>query len=212
MVTALAVNLLVLAKEPRAGRVKTRLCPPCSPVEAAQLAAAALADTLGAACASGADQVVVALDGRPGDWLPDGVQIVSQGEGQLDQRLAHAWSQMRGPTVQIGMDTPQVGPDVLDAALDVLDRSEVDASFGPAVDGGWWAVGLRRPNPLVFVGIPTSRPDTGARQRERLCHLRLRIHDLPVARDIDDITDARAVAAEAPRTQFAQALRSMGLS
>ena len=203
-VASSAVNLLVLAKEPRAGRVKTRLCPPCSPVEAAQLAAAALADTLGAACASGADQVVVALDGRPGDWLPDSVRVVSQGQGELDQRLAHAWSQMRGPTVQIGMDTPQIGPDVLDAAFDALDRSEVDASFGPAVDGGWWALGLRQPNPLVFVGIPTSRPDTGARQRERLCHLRLRIHDLPLARDVDDIADARTVAAEAPGAKTGQ--------
>ena len=83
------MDLLVLAKEPIPGRVKTRLCPPCTPAEAARLAAACLADTLEAACAAGADRVLVALDGRPGDWLPPGVRVVGQGSGGVRISALH---------------------------------------------------------------------------------------------------------------------------
>lgn len=204
------VNLLVLAKEPRPGRVKTRLCPPCSPHDAAELAAASLADTLAAARECGADDVVVALDGRPGEWLPDGVAVVPQGSGGLDQRLACAWSQMTGPTVQIGMDTPQLTAAALADALDTLTRPGVDATFGPAVDGGWWAVGLQQPDRRAFLGIAPSRPDTGRHQRDRLRQMGLRVTDLPWVRDVDDIGDARAVAAAAPGTAFARALHRLG--
>lgn len=204
------MNLLVLAKEPRPGRVKTRLCPPCSPPDAAELAAASLADTLAAAQGCGADDVVLALDGRPGEWLPAGISVVPQGSGGLDQRLACAWAQVTGPTVQIGMDTPQLTPAALADALDALVRPHVDATFGPALDGGWWAVGLREPDPRAFLGIAPSRPDTGRRQRHRLRQMGLRLADLPPVRDVDDIDDARAVAAEAPGTAFARTLRRLG--
>ena len=205
-----AVDLLVLAKEPIPGRVKTRLCPPCTAAEAAGLAAACLADTLEAACAAGADRVLVALDGRPGDWLPPGVRVVGQGRGGLDRRLARAWSHARGPAVQVGMDTPQVGAAGLAAALAALDAPGVDAAFGPALDGGWWAVGMRRPDPSAFVGVPTSRADTGARQRRRLA-ARGRVVDLPAARDVDEVADACAVAAAAPDTRFARAFAALDL-
>src|SRR5215510_8302076 len=104
----IGVDLIVLAKEPVAGRVKTRLCPPCTPTTAAALAAAALADTLAAGCASGADRVVLALDGEPGDWCPPGVTVVDQGTGSLASRLTAAWQHARGPALLIGMDTPQL--------------------------------------------------------------------------------------------------------
>lgn len=204
------MDLLVLAKEPRPGRVKTRLCPPCSPQEAADLAAAALADTLDAAMGSGADRVLLALDGRPGPWCPDGVVLVDQGAGALDERLARAWRSPNGPALQIGMDTPQVGADGLSAALAELDRPDVDAVIGPAVDGGWWCVGMTRPDPTVFVGVPTSRPDTGARQRRALVASGRRLVDLPVHRDVDTWRDALLVADEAPGGAFARIIRSLG--
>jgi glycosyltransferase A (GT-A) superfamily protein (DUF2064 family) len=200
------VDVLVLAKEPVPGRVKTRLCPPFTPAEAAELAAAALADTLEAACGCGADRVVVALDGRPGPWLPAGVTVVDQGSGGLDRRLATAWSHAAGPALQVGMDTPQVGAGDLAAALAALDAPGVDAVLGPALDGGWWAVGMHRPDPAAFLGVPTSRADTGARQRRRLAERGHRVADLPAQRDVDRAEDAVAVAAAAPGTAFAATL------
>jgi hypothetical protein len=78
--------------------------------------------------------------------------------------------------------------------------------FAPAADGGYWAIGLREPDAVVFEGVPMSRDDTGARQRARLDELGLRTVELGPLVDIDDIADARAVAAAAPVSRFAAAL------
>jgi glycosyltransferase A (GT-A) superfamily protein (DUF2064 family) len=204
------VDLVVLAKEPVPGRVKTRLCPPCSPVDAARVAEAALADTLDAALASGADRVVLALDGRPGPWCPPGVVVIGQGRGTLDERLAQAWSRgaSHGPTLQVGMDTPQVSALDLNRAMATLDDTHVDAVLGPATDGGWWALGMRRPRPDAVLGVPTSRPDTGARQAARLAALGLRTRPLEPQTDMDTWADALAIALQAPETRTAAAVRS----
>jgi glycosyltransferase A (GT-A) superfamily protein (DUF2064 family) len=200
---------LVLAKEPRPGLVKTRLCPPCTPAEAAALATASLADTLSAACASRADRVVLVLDGAPGPWCPPGVLVVDQGQGGLAQRLARAWAATAGPALQVGMDTPQVAAPDYDEAMAVLDGPGADAVLGPAADGGWWALGLRRPCAGLFTGVPASRSDTGARQYGVLARLGLRTRLLPVVRDVDTWADAMTVAAEAPATAFAAEVRSL---
>lgn len=192
-----------MAKEPVPGRVKTRLCPPCTPEEAAAVAEAALADTLDACCRAGPDRVVVALDGSPGDWAPPGVTFVDQGEGPFDQRLARAWTHVGGPTLQIGMDTPQVTSDLLGQALVTLSDPGHDAIFGPAEDGGWWALGLAVPDPSLLLGVPTSRADTGTGQLRRLLAAGRRTRLLVVLRDVDTWTDARAVAASVPATAFA---------
>ena len=204
------VHLIVVAKEPVAGRVKTRLCPPCSPAEAALVAEAALADTLGAALASGADRVVLALDGRPGPWCPRGVMVIGQGPGSLDRRLAHAWSQGAGcgPALQVGMDTPQVSAGDLNRAMAALQDGQVDAVLGPATDGGWWALGMRRPRPDAILGIPTSLPDTGARQAARLAALGMRTRTLEPQTDIDTWPDAVAVAMRAPASRLAAVVRA----
>lgn len=202
-----AVFVLVLAKEPVPGRVKTRLCPPCTAEEAAAIAAAALADTFEAAVSSGAERVLAALDGRPGPWLPPDVEVVPQGTGPLPERLAIAWSHTSGPGIQIGMDTPQVSPSDLDEAMSALADPDVDAVLGPAADGGWWAIGLPSADERVFAGVPTSRPDTGTMQRQRLEALGYRVGDLPIRSDVDHFPAALAVASLAPGTRFARAVQ-----
>lgn len=196
--------LIVIAKAPVPGRVKTRLCPPLSPAQAAGLAAAALADTLATVRATAAARRVLALDGSPGAWLPAGFAVVPQLGDGLAERLAGAFAACGGPALLIGMDTPQVTPALLAGGLRLLD--EADAVLGATPDGGYWAIGLRRPDPAVFAGIPMSAADTCARQRDRLAALGLRVAELPPLRDVDDVADARAVARAAPRTRFARAL------
>ena len=201
--------IIVMAKAPLPGRVKTRLCPPCTAEEAALVAEAALVDTLAAALASSTDRVVLALDGRPGPWLPAGVDVVRQRGSGLGERLAAAWSEIGGPALQIGMDTPQVTPALLDLAGAALDEPDTDAVLGPAEDGGWWAIGLRRADPGVFRGVLMSQPDTGARQMARLRELGLRTATLPRLRDVDTIADAHEVADLAPDTRFSAAVRGL---
>jgi hypothetical protein len=140
------------------------------------------------------------------------VVVVEQGTGGLDARLTRAWTATRGPALQIGMDTPQVSAEELDRGMAALVGGEVDAVLGPAADGGWWAIGLRRPHPDVFSGVPTSRPDTGRRQRERLAALGLRTRRLGTHTDVDTWSDAVAVADRWPETRFAGELQQLTIA
>ena len=197
----------MIAKAPVPGRVKTRLTPPCTPREAAVLAAVALADTLAAVARSRrALRRVLVLDGEPGEWLPAGFDIVPQRGNGLAARLAAAFADAGGPAVLVGMDTPQITPALLDAGLAALDGA--DAALGPALDGGYWGIGLRAAGSEVFRGVPMSAPQTGAAQLARLTALGLRTTLLPALRDVDTIEDAYAVAAAAPQTRFAATLET----
>ncbi|MFF0767960.1 TIGR04282 family arsenosugar biosynthesis glycosyltransferase [Nonomuraea wenchangensis] len=205
-------QLLVIAKEPVPGRVKTRLTPPFSPEQAAVLAEAALRDSLRAVAATPAAQRVLALDGLPGSWLPPGLVVIPQRGAGLDERLAAAFSDAHrlrpGPAVLIGMDTPQVTPALLEEAGAAL--TEHDAVYGPAADGGFWLLGLRRPDPALLLGVPMSRPDTGKLQLDRLERAGLSVRLLPELTDVDTAADAATVAGQAPGSCFAAALRELG--
>ncbi|MFB7933345.1 MULTISPECIES: DUF2064 domain-containing protein [Streptomyces] len=194
-------TLLVIAKEPLPGRVKTRLCPPFTPEEAATLAEAALADTLCAVAAAPARRRILVLEGEAGPWLPPGFDVVAQCAGGLDARLAAAFAGCDGPALLIGMDTPQVTPGLL-----AVDFDGYDACFGAAEDGGFWALGLAVPDPELVREVPMSTPTTGAVQRSRLLAAGLHVRELPCLRDVDTAADAEAVAAAAPHGRFAAEL------
>ncbi|WP_313896959.1 DUF2064 domain-containing protein [Streptomyces sp. GC420] len=196
-------TLLVIAKEPVPGRVKTRLTPPYTPREAARLAEAALTDTLLAVLAAPARRRVLVLDGSPGPWAPPGIEVVPQSGGGLDERLAAAFGLCTGPALLVGMDTPQLTAGLLGPALRPGGWRGCDAWFGPAADGGFWALGLAAPDPELLRGVPMSVPETGAAQRRRLAGAGLSVRELPLLRDVDTADDARLVAAEAPHTRFA---------
>jgi hypothetical protein len=199
-------ELIVIAKAPVPGRSKTRLSPPCTPEEAALLAEAALHDTLAAVARAPAARRLLVLEGDPGAWLPPGFDVVPQRSGGLAARLAGAFESARGPALLVGMDTPQLSSKLLREACERLLAPGVDAVLGPALDGGYWAIGLREPDPAVFDGVPMSTSLTGQMQHRRLEELRLRTVQLPLLRDIDTHADALAVAAAAPRSRFAREL------
>lgn len=214
MGSMLPVTLIVIAKAPVPGRVKTRLTPPFTPEQAAALAEAALADTLDAVLAAPVARRVLALAGTPGRWLPPGFTVIAQRGGGLDERLAAAFDDAalpdasRGgaplPMVLIGMDTPQVTPALLAGAARPLVSGAADAVFGPAADGGYWLLGLRAPDPSLLLGVPMSRPDTGSAQLDRLASAGLRVSMVPELTDVDHAEDAARIAAGIPGSRFAQ--------
>ncbi|MET9342118.1 TIGR04282 family arsenosugar biosynthesis glycosyltransferase [Nonomuraea sp. NPDC003804] len=208
-----AAQIVVLAKEPLPGKVKTRLTPPFTPQEAARLAAASLEDTLAAVAAVRVRRRVLAFDGPPGACSPDGFVVIPQRGGPLDERLAAAFEDAYRrcplPVVVIGMDTPQVTADLLAEAVAALRTG--DAVYGPAADGGFWLLGLRRPDPALVLGVPMSRPTTGDTQLRRLRQAGLQVAVMPELTDVDCFQDTIRVAAEAPRSRFAAALAGMNL-
>lgn len=209
--------LLVLAKAPVPDQVKTRLCPPFTAAEASRVAAAALVDTLDAVRAVPRTVTVTALSGRL-DLAEDaeavraaltGVSITGQRGSTLGERIAAAHADTAAlfpglPILQIGMDTPQISPPLLEHCLDLLDHRDTDAVLGPARDGGWWALGVRDPAVAGHLtGVPTSRPDTGARTVAALRAAGCRVATLPELTDVDTTDDAVAVAARIPASRFA---------
>jgi rSAM/selenodomain-associated transferase 1 len=210
----LAAQLMVIAKEPVPGRVKTRLTPAYTPAEAAELAEAALTDTLAAVASVSVTRRVLALAGTPGRWLPPGFDIIVQRGGGLDERLAWALSDARAtcsdPLVFIGMDTPQVTPALLAQAAGPLVTGTADATFGLAEDGGFWLLGLREIDPALVLGVPMSRSDTGSLQLARLRQAGLRVRLLPELTDVDTAAEAERVAAATPGSAFAACVTALG--
>ena len=218
------VALVVLAKAPEPGRVKTRLCPPAQPAEAADIAAAALLDTLDAVRATAGGRPVLALTGRldaaaRGEELAAAIRdlpVVAQRGPDLGARIAAAHADASRlvpglPTLLIGMDTPQVDAHRLGRCIDaLLGAAAPDAVLGPAADGGWWVLGLRDPRyAQVLVDIPTSRPDTGRRTLHALRAAGLRVVPAPTLRDVDTAADAVAVSRAAAGSRFAAAVRAV---
>ena len=202
-------TLIVIAKECVPGKVKTRLHPPLSLEQAAQLAAASLDDTLAAVRPLPATRRVLAFDGRVAPAASAGYDIVPQVQGGLDARLGAIFDGCTEPALLIGMDTPQVSATVL-APMFAAWPDDVDAWFGPAADGGFWALALRHPDGDLVRGVPMSRSDTGACQLARLRAAGLRVRMLPTLTDVDHIDDAHRVAALAPDGGFAATLAGFG--
>ena len=205
-----SAQVIVIAKAPVPGRVKTRLTPPFTPEQAASLAEAALTDTLSAVSQARVARRVLALDGAPGPWLPAGFDVVAQRGAGLDERIANAMLDARAsaplPVVLIGMDTPQVTPELLAAATGPLASGAADATFGFAADGGFWLLGLREVDPALLLGVPMSQPDTGSHQLLRLERAGLRIELVPELTDIDTAAEAERIAAAIPESGFARRL------
>ncbi len=204
-----AQTVVVLAKEPVPGRVKTRLQVDFSPEEAAGLAACAIEDTLHAVRSSRAARKVLAWDGNPYPWSLE-FETVAQSGRDLNERLASAFTALsnhdrRHPVLLIGMDTPQVTGRLLDS-----DWGGADAVLGLSEDGGFWAIGLRAGDPReVFDGIPMSTHRTGAAQFARLSALNLSVRLLPPLRDVDLPADAQHVASRYPWLGFSRRHREL---
>ncbi|GAA2795411.1 TIGR04282 family arsenosugar biosynthesis glycosyltransferase [Saccharopolyspora taberi] len=210
--------LLVVAKAPVPGQAKTRLCPPLTPAQAAEVAAASLLDTLDAVTATPGVRPVAAMTGDLGAATGGGAlraalrswTVLGQRGETFGQRLAAAHADTSAalpgvPVLQVGMDTPQVTADLLTDACSRL--ATADAVLGLAEDGGWWAVGFRDPrHSALLEDVPTSRDDTGSRTLAALRQRGLRVEPLPRLSDVDTVEDAARVAELVPRSRFAASL------
>lgn len=220
----LPVTVLVVAKAPAPGVAKTRLAEAVGPEVAADIAAAALLDTLDAVASAPVTARVVALTGdldaacRTDEIrarLADFTVIPQRGTGFAD-RLANAHADAvvaagPQPVLQIGMDTPQVSPALLVRSAEAL--LTAPAVLGMATDGGWWALGVHSPiDADVLRAVPMSRDDTGAITLRALRDTGINVILIDELRDVDTVDDVAAVRdASAPGSRFARATAGVGV-
>ncbi len=222
--TAFPVTLLVVAKAPEPGRAKTRLAATVGDRVAAEIAAAALLDTLDAVAETPVAARVVALTGdlagaAGGDDIRrrlEAFTVISQRGEHFGDRLANAHADAAAaypglPVLQIGMDTPQVTGELLARCAARLLQAQ--AVLGLAADGGWWVLGLQTPTAAGCLrDVPMSRPDTGTLTLKALHGNGVEVTALQVLSDFDVVDDVAAVRDVCnPAGRFAQVTRSAGL-
>ncbi len=219
--------ILVVAKAPIPGVAKTRLAASFGPEGAADLAAAALLDTLVAIRSADVGTRILSITGDLSygqrsveirSLLSDFTVIPQRGTG-FAERLCQAHSDaasLAGTAVlQIGMDTPQVTPHLLTEGVALLAEAAINAVFGPATDGGWWALGFADPEwASVLRDVPMSRADTGAATLNALQGIGGVVASLSPLTDVDTVDDVWRVAERlTPRSHFrraAERLRPLG--
>lgn len=197
-------GIVVFAKAPRPGRVKTRLIPALGAAGAAALARRFLAETLGQALAADVGPVALCVAGGARDaWVralarDAGVALWPQGRGGLGTRMAVALTRMRteagAPALLIGTDAPALEAGRLRRAAHALARA--DAVFVPTVDGGYALVGLAGDAPQLFSGMRWSHAGVMADTRARAAAAELRLVELgPPLHDVDEPADLAQVPA-----------------
>jgi rSAM/selenodomain-associated transferase 1 len=223
-VSVIPVVVLVVAKAPEPGKAKTRLAATVGDRVAAEIAAAALLDTLDAVAAAPVAARVVALTGDL-DAAAAAVDIrrrlesftvIPQRGNDFAGRLANAHHDAGAahpgrPVLQIGMDTPQVtGPLLAECARRL---HQADAVLGPARDGGWWILGVRNPAAAECLrGVPMSQPDTGELTVKALRDNGIEVVSVETLADVDVVGDVAAVRAACdPGGRFARVTRAAGL-
>jgi hypothetical protein len=219
--SVLPVTVLVVAKAPEPGRAKTRLAATVGDRVAAEIAAAALLDTLDAVAAVPVAARVVALTGDLNNAANaaeirqriESFTVIAQRGDDFADRLAnaHVDSADGYPVLQIGMDTPQVTADLLtDCATRLLGTPAV---LGLARDGGWWVLGLRTPAAADCLrDVPMSAPDTGELTLKALHDKGIEVATVEVLADVDVLDDVAGVRdACAPGSRFAHITRAAGL-
>ncbi len=209
--------VLVVAKAPVPGLAKTRLAASLGNAAAADIAAAALLDTLDAVAAAPVAARVVAMTGdlsaasRSAEIrtrLADFTVIEQRGDDFADRLAnAHADAALAAgglPVVQIGMDTPQVTADLLVECATAL--LSADAVLGLASDGGWWVLGITDPQAAECLrGVPMSTAETGDATLAALRDTGLSVGLVSELADVDTVDDVEVVRrACSPGSRFRQ--------
>lgn len=199
-----ATRIVIFAKAPVAGQVKTRLIPALGAQGAAELARRMLGHTLAQALAAqlGPVELCVTAPADPA-WrtaaVPPGVEWTDQGEGDLGVRMARAARRSLAAdhsVLLIGTDCPALDAGRLRDAAAALQHS--DASLIPTADGGYVLLGLKRFHRRLFEDIAWSTPHVAQETRRRLTALGWTVQEAAPLHDIDEPADLRWLPADWP--------------
>ena len=192
------IALAIMVKQPAPGRVKTRLCPPLTPEDAAELYRCFLLDKMAQVQRVGAASHYLAFTPQKAEQYFRGLagasfSLVAQTGRNLGQRLDRLSTELFAAghpgVVIIDSDTPNLPDKYLAEAVERLADGRTEAVFGPAEDGGYYLVGLTRPSPALFQGITWSTPIVLKQTLEKAARAALRVHLLRPWFDVDTGAD-----------------------
>lgn len=194
--------VIVFAKRPEPGKVKTRLSALLGPDGACRLYDAFLADTtLTVASLSHAHRVMACDPPHEQAWFysrfHESFEVTSQGQGDFGKRLERsfdeAFARSANRVIVVGSDLPTLSPECLAAAFE--DLKSHDLVLGPADDGGYYLIGLSRPAPELFQHIDWSTERVLGQTVERAGRSGLSLKWFPTECDVDDETGLRKLVA-----------------
>lgn len=193
--------IVVMAKQPEPGKVKTRLCPPLSPGQAADLYEAFFLDTVSLVSGIEHTDLFVAYDPDTArDFfsriVSAAVKCIPQGSGDLGDRLVRISHRLFDlgyrKLIILASDTPLLPREVIRCAIARLD--EIDVVLGPCDDGGYYLIGLRFCAPALFAGIPWSTSQVLDLTLQRAREAKMTWELLPHGYDIDTWEDAERLS------------------
>jgi len=213
------IAVAIMAKEPRAGEAKTRLCPPLSLADAAELYRRFLLDKIEQVRSLRTVSPVIAytpVEARAffEQVAPDFVLIPQRG-ADLGDRLANSLGELldrghRG-ALAIDSDTPTLPHGYLQQALDLVMRSELDVVLGPTEDGGYYLIGLRTVHRELFEAMAWSTSQVLAETIRRANVKGLAVACLPSWYDIDTPEDLARLQAELAAAEEGMPRHSRGI-
>jgi len=197
------VGLAIMAKAPRVGAVKTRLCPPLRAPEAAELARCFLLDAVERVrTVAGVDPIMAYAPAEARsefEAVAPGFALIPQRGEDLGERQACLVEDVlalgHDAALVIGTDTPTLPRECLDEAVGLVMAPDVDLVLGPTEDGGYYLLGLRAPCPGLFEDMPWSTAAVLSRTLERAQRLGLRVACLPTWFDVDTGADLERLGA-----------------
>jgi len=198
------IALCIMAKAPEPGQVKTRLCPPLSPEDAAELYRCFLVDKIAQAReVTGAELALAyapALAAALFEALAPGFTLLAQRGADLTARIVAVCDELfrigYDAAILIDSDTPTLPTERLESAVAVMSHGAHDLVLGPSEDGGYYLIGLRRPHPGLFEGMRWSTPTVLEETLRRARALGLSSARLPAWYDVDTPADLARLRAE----------------
>ena len=196
--------IIIFAKAPVPAEVKTRMCPPLTPDEAASLHGSLVMDTVERTRSlRGFDRFLACLPGKDHPFFQTlaarhRLHLHDQAGANLGQRMNHALTTVlnRGysSAVLVGTDVPDLSAQTYTHAQKALQSHDV--VFGPTKDGGYYLVGIKKPAPELFATIPWSTDHVLTQSRTQAQRLGLTVALLDMKRDIDTMDDLHACVRE----------------
>lgn len=209
--------IIVMVKAPRAGRVKTRLVPTLSAYQAAALAACFARDAVSNMQRIKPDTIIAyaPAEGRAiienilsENILPANLLYVEQRGSDLGARLVSVAADVhaRGfsPLIFIGTDSPTLPVSFIEDAIRALVKDQADITLGGTDDGGYYAIGMRRPYPTLFDDVAWSSSHVFNQTVANITRLNLRLYEMPRWYDVDEAPDLARLCVELDASEDAR--------